>query len=227
MNDEPNVPTFDQWLQYTFERRADDFEQINLNAESNDWDFDPQTEIEYIGRLFASPVEHTRRYTDTQINRALWRVISEGEPDLYELFNEELPLDLRIQVVKDMYIVFEQLFAPRCSPAVSAHQSQEHVDHLNPLNSICYMWWDIIPLYGKSGKPNREIFDPYCLEVMQRTIQLDSVACQESALHGLGHWAFAYPEQVHPIVDEFLKHHPDPDTHLHQYALAARRGMVL
>lgn len=62
---------------------------------------------------------------------------------------------------------------------------------------------------------------------MERTLRLSSIACQESALQGLEHWEHAYPEQIHKIIDEFLERETLNDSGLHQYALAAREGIVL
>jgi len=57
-------------------------------------------------------------------------------------------------------------------------------------------------------------------------LELDHIACQESALHGLGHWAHSYPERVEKIVDEFLTHNENLRPELKQYALQARSGKV-
>jgi hypothetical protein len=221
--DSPMSPDFKHWIRYTFEFLPHEFDNIKPDVEPGDWD--EKTDVEYMGRLFAAPVESTQGYTDAQINRGLWLLINESGSDLYYIFDRELPLDLRIKVVQDMYVVFEQLFLPRCTSARSAYQKK--VDHLNPLNSVCYMWWDISPFYAKSGQGEREFFDSYCLEVMQKTLALDSIACQESALHGLGHWASAYPEFVEPTIDAFLQRQPNIEPELREYALAARWGGVM
>ncbi len=36
---------------------------------------------------------------------------------------------------------------------------------------------------------------------MARTLAIPHLACQEGALHGLGHWQRAYPDRVAAIVD--------------------------
>ena len=228
MEDDNIKSTFEHWVQYTFERRGNEA-VIDPNADYDryDWEVNPQILISYVGRLFASPVESTQKYTDEQIRHGFWLIVSDIEPDLYELFNRDVPLELRVQTVKNMYIVFEQLFAVRCSPALSSYEDESRLTKLNPLNSICYMWWDIIPLYGKSGEPEREVLDSYCVAVMERTLQLDSIACQEAALHGLGHWAHAYPKHITKIIDAYLERKPKLVGELREYALAAREGGVL
>ena len=51
--------------------------------------------------------------------------------------------------------------------------------------------------------------DPDILQVMESTLQLDSIACRESALHGLGHWQHQYPQRVGEIIDKFSMSQPD------------------
>jgi len=62
---------------------------------------------------------------------------------------------------------------------------------------------------------------------MKKILALDSVACQESALHGLGHWHSLQPDRVESIVDGFLAAHPTTRRELVTYARSARCGCVL
>jgi hypothetical protein len=62
---------------------------------------------------------------------------------------------------------------------------------------------------------------------MDATLKIDSIACQESALHGLGHWELFYPAEVAEIVDQYLKENPNLRSELKNYALDAREGHVL
>jgi hypothetical protein len=61
---------------------------------------------------------------------------------------------------------------------------------------------------------------------MTETLNIESIACQESALHGLGHWQAAYPAEVELIIDRFLSSHRElrPETVI--YAKIARCGCV-
>jgi hypothetical protein len=61
---------------------------------------------------------------------------------------------------------------------------------------------------------------------MQQTLEVDSIACRESALHDPGHWKMYDPEQVIEIIDQFLEKHSGVRPELHDYALTAREGMV-
>ncbi|MEQ8674821.1 MAG: hypothetical protein RLP44_18135 [Aggregatilineales bacterium] len=224
MSDAIISTTFELWIKYLIVIEPQlDYTDIEVLSRRYDWDAYPEVELDYLSRLFAKPIESIEGYSDAQINKGLWTIVSDWT---HCLFDKNLPLESRVKTLKHTYTVFEQLFAPRCTPDTSAYR-MEVDEHMNPLNSICYMWWDVIPLYGKSGDPNREVLDPCCIEVMERTLQLNSIACQESALHGLGHWARAYPEKVQPIIDAYLTREKNLLPDLRDYALAARRGAVL
>ena len=77
----------------------------------------------------------------------------------------------------------------------------------------------------------RESSDPQvqaenaCIDAMIDTLQIDHLACQEAALHGLGHWQKHDPPRVKKAIDTYLKtidrQHP-----LYKYAQRARCGMV-
>jgi len=89
------------------------------------------------------------------------------------------------------------------------------------------MWWDIIPISGKPNDPNRQEFDEAILQVLESTLQLDSIPCRESALHGLGHWQLYYPERVGEIIDKFSMTRPQLPEKLHEYMLNAYTGYIL
>jgi hypothetical protein len=62
---------------------------------------------------------------------------------------------------------------------------------------------------------------------MERILTLALLACQESALHGLGHWQRQYPVQVKTIIDRFLGNSVDLDARLVACAKSASSGCVL
>ena len=89
------------------------------------------------------------------------------------------------------------------------------------------MWWDIIPIYGKPDIPEWSELDQEILGVLESTLQLDSIACRESALHGLGHWQHYYPQRVGEIIDTFLMSNRVLRKELETYAVNAYTGYVL
>jgi hypothetical protein len=71
-----------------------------------------------------------------------------------------------------------------------------------------------------------ELADVNVLLAPGRLLNVPHDACRESALHGLGEWAFKYP-QVAVIVDDFLRRTPNLRPELMAYAERARTGYVL
>jgi hypothetical protein len=62
---------------------------------------------------------------------------------------------------------------------------------------------------------------------MEQILGLGSLACQESALHGLGHWQPQHASEVARIIDAFIMSQRELDPRLLAYAKAAQCGCVL
>jgi hypothetical protein len=71
--------------------------------------------------------------------------------------------------------------------------------------------------------------DSDMLAMLRSILAIDHVACQESALHGLGHWCKRGNDtsKVEAIIDDFLRRNPKARPELREYALRARTGMVM
>ena len=78
-----------------------------------------------------------------------------------------------------------------------------------------------------ASDPNLPKMQETALRTMARVLGFKSIACQESALHGLGHWQRDHERQVNAIIDGFLKANRDIDSRLISYAHSARCGCVL
>jgi hypothetical protein len=89
------------------------------------------------------------------------------------------------------------------------------------------MWWDTMPVYGGPVLAGRQALHLAALEAMAAILKLDSIACQESALHGLGHWHRIFPQQTEIVIDEFLSLNAKARPELRTYARSARCGCVL
>jgi len=188
------------------------------------WKAPSELTVDYLTRLFGRPLPVLYGYDDAQLNQGFWYLLSSAcSSYMFAMTDEAVPLELRIKCVKSIQRVFEQIFSGLCS---------EHLLHIDekgarPLNTICYMWWDLAPLLLEPDEPSKESISKTALEVMDATLKIDSIACQESALHGLGHWELYYPNEVAEIVDQFLKENPSLRSELKKYALDAREGQVL
>ena len=88
---------------------------------------------------------------------------------------------------------------------------------------------------GPRVDPHAADLEAEILGILERTLALENVACQEAALHGLGHRHHKHASQVEVIVDTYLRRHlptwpPDEQGEsLRGYALAARgrQGAVI
>jgi len=87
------------------------------------------------------------------------------------------------------------------------------------------MWWDEFPCIALAGDPDLPQLHNAALGTMETILGLESLACQESVLHGLGHWQSQYPTEVAAIIDRFLAR--QPNDRIVNYANAARCGCVL
>ena len=178
----------------------------------------------YLTRLFAHPEPALRWYSDSQIAQGLTYLVSTSATgDNGWLYSTDVPIEDRIRCVDAVASLFAKLFVPRCTPHLS-HLSETEA---GSLNGVCYMWWDGFPCLALAGDPNLTIMQGTALRTMARILGFSSIACQESALHGLGHWQRDHDPRVNAIIDGFLEANPDVDTRLVSYANSARCGCVL
>jgi len=210
---------FNKWLNWVFEQR--DWYWYGGNKWLN---LKPSQIVVYITQLFNNSSKLLENFTSDQISQGLWFIASSICPNyMLILTDQTIELEKRLLVVESIFTLFKDFFANRCL---------EHLSHLdreketNPLNTTCYMWWDILPITAEPNNPQRKKLDEAVLGVMQKTLELKSIACQESALHGLGHWQYYYGEKVSAIIDGFLQKNKNLKPELKEYAMFARSGCV-
>ncbi len=217
--------TFEQWLTYIFDHPVNEsMLEWYWAADADWWDGPAALTVEFLTRAFENAAALFQPYSDAQLNQGLWFIASNAcSNHMFALLDPGVAWSARQRCVRSMHSLYEQCFARR---------STRHLGHLdeagaNPLNSVCYMWWDILPIAPQPNNPDQTGPDREILSVMESTLQLDSLACQESALHGLGHWQHDYPRRVTEIIDAFLRRHTELREDLRTYALSAYRGCVL
>lgn len=217
--------TFEEWLIYVFDRPVDDSRLEWYWDSGADWWHGSNTQIiDFVTRAFENAEVLFEPYSDAQLKQGLWFIASNGCSDyMFALLDPGVPWSARQRCVRSMHNLFEECFAKRCTPHLS------HMDEpgASPLNAVCYMWWDILPIAAQPNDSGQTGLDREILAVMESTLRLDSVACQESALHGLGHWQPYYPQRVGAIVDTFLRSQNNLREELRTYAVSASRGCVL
>ena len=218
--------TFEDWLTYVFDHPVpvDNDQAWYWDLDRDRWDDNAANSVRFMTQAFENAAVVFEPYTDAQLNQGLWFIASHAcSNHMFGLLDENVPWPERQRCVYSIHQLFEGCFSRRCSPHLS------HVDEpgASPLNLACYMWWDLVPIYGRPDEPQQAALDAAILQVMESTLQLDSIACREAALHGLGHWQHAYPERVGEIIDRFSMTRPQLPEKLRAYMIHAYTGYVL
>jgi len=216
--------SYHDWIDYVFDHAVPFYEEPWYHGSDEDWWRPrPAQAIEYLTRLFENPEPLADQFADSQIGQGLYYLIDNGAGAYCAfLIDGSVPIEARVACIEAMQPLFARLFQPRCAPVLS-HLDEPGGDRLN---QVCYMWWDIIPLAASSKPRQPDPIHEASLSVMHDTLRLPNPACQENALHGLGHWAHAYPEFTAATIDAYLAANPTLRPELVRYAQAARAGCV-
>lgn len=218
--------TFEGWLAYVFDHPipVENDKAWYWDIDRDWWKEEPADAIHFMTQAFENAKVVFQPYSDAQVNQGLWFIASNAcSNHMFALLDASVPWSAQQRCIYSIHQLYEQCFARRCSP----HLSHLNEPGANPLNLVCYMWWDIIPIYGKPNDPVWKEFDQDILQVMESTLQLDSLACRESALHGLGHWQYHYPGLVGEIIDKFSMSQRELPETLEAYMKNAYVGHVL
>lgn len=218
----PAPATFEAWLDETFGRAigGEHYPQF-IHREVNEYpDLVPdQKALEYLTRLFENSEEAFRYLKDGQISAGLWEL---GPREAHCVYNRDLPIEARERLVGSVETFFRDFFDKRCLPALS----NAAAEHVSPLNTICYMWWEVITWgWGEAGDPDWDRLKAKDLDVMEAVLQLPNPACKEAALHGLGHMV-RHSDRARAAVERFLAQSTDLDPELERYARAASSGCI-
>lgn len=169
--------------------------------------------------------EDLKPFTDWQVTHGLHYIFNNAcSSTVFSLMADTVPLELRREVIESMRVLYTDCFERRAAPVLS-HRDEPGA---NPINLICYMLWDITPLAYWEGRPGKEVVHDSVLGVLEAALALNNVACQESALHGLGHVkAYSDQDRVARIIGEFLMKRTAVRPELASYARSAAQGCVL
>jgi hypothetical protein len=181
-------------------------------------------------KLFEQPVDYLNPFSDAQINQGLWFITVAPLSDHIPAFwNTGVSNYSRAICIHSMYGLFQRLFSVRCSPhLMHLTRSEQDDKSYNPLNLICYVWWDNwSSLYGTLAQANSMPVVNATLDIMEKILVLPSHACQESALHGLGHACDTVYERPRAVILGFIERNPRISPELRAYAENASRGSIL
>jgi hypothetical protein len=217
--------TFEEWVIFVFDHPVDDSRlEWYWDIDADWWDGPAALTVEYLTRAFENTETVFEPYSDRQLNQGLWYLASNAcSEHMFALMELNVPWPARQRCIRSFQSLYRDCFAKRCT---------SHLSHLDepgagPLNAVCYMWWDVLPVAGRPQDPAYQEMNQAILQVMEAALKLDSIACQESALHGLGHWHLQYSSEVEEIIQGFLQRNKALPENLRKYALSAMSGCVL
>ncbi len=159
-------------------------------------------------------------------------ITGEGSGLLYCIYDDDISLQYRLSAIRNMIPLYRDFFAQRCDNTMSD-------DTQNPLNGYCYMLWDAGCLYlggfKEKDKDAKEMVDAV-LYVLTEALKIPHLACQESALHGLGHslldceelerrFQKPYSKYITDAIDDFLTDQSH-DEKMRKYAFHARKNQI-
>ena len=224
------MDAFEAWLEHLFDRGPGELDWYLGDSRPTEWTLryeegdTPAAQAERIRRLFSDAGALLRPYSDEQVGYGLDSLVFSAGGDIAVLGDDRVPSALRAAGLRSIVTLYADVFAPRLRAARPAYARRREPSAarrpLPMLDYVCYMFWDIAPIM--SGEDTvREV-----LKVLEATLALDSVACQEAALHGLGHWHRAAPDEAARIVRRWLQDHPQAPDELRAYAVQASAGRV-
>ncbi len=211
--------SYEQWIKHVFDRPVTEPPWHEIGSDG-DWEPSKEKAAEFLIRAFEEPgVLET--FSDAQLSQGFRYLISSSLSNyMYTLIDQDSLVQAR--GIRSIYYLFARLFSKKCS----SHLCSINEKGANPLNSVCYMWWDVFPWHGNPNDKSRTLLDNEVLSVMEKTLSLSNDACRESALHGLGHWALVYPKRVSQLITDFISNNPSLRPELREYAEKAKHGSV-
>jgi hypothetical protein len=189
----------------------------------------PVTRVARLAWLFQNAERFAGRPA-AKVGQAVWYLASEVYGELSVLCDERVKPEARERAAKAIALLFENLLARVCRPELSYGAKTDEPPGW--ANMACYMFWDICPIGPRPRDPHCDAprspaLDAASLTAIEKTLAIQHVACQEAALHGLGHWHRYYPERVDAIVGAFLSRRRGLPKQVVAYAREARAGRVL
>ena len=228
------MDAFEAWLAHLFDRGPGEFESARRDAADGrptEWTVrfeegdTPVAQAERIRRLFSDAGALLRPYSDEQVGYGLEAIVDSAGGVIRALGDDRVPSALRAAGLRSIVTLFAEVFAPRlraARPGYRRHWEQSETGQsLHQLDYVCFMFWDVAPIVPGREDTLREV-----LKVLEATLTLDSAACQGAALHGLGHWHYAAPDEVARIVGRWLQNYPHAPDGLRAYAVQASAGRV-
>jgi hypothetical protein len=212
---------FDAFIEFHFDRVVG--KPWYFEFDGDWWQPEPRSGIAHLGRLFSDGPRILEWFHDDQIAQGLTGLVNTmAIGDQPWMRDPVTPAEDRAEVWRSIANFFCEVLAPRCEPSLG------HLAKAMPpaINTVTYMWWESFPGFTNPDDPKRALVDDAELAALEAILALDSVACQEAALHGLGHWVRREP-RCEAIIDRYIDAGRAVLPELGAYAKAARCGCIL
>ena len=114
---------------------------------SNHWEEgifedNPLSAFTFIETLMKDVKADLSPYSNDQIGLGLAYIFNNAISNLANDFKiAPVPFERKEKAVRSLFALFRDIFNPRCATKTSAFSQEEST----PLNSICYMFWDVCP----------------------------------------------------------------------------------
>ena len=211
--------TYEEFVEFLYQRHEDDkewyFAEGFMPPELNS-----ETQVLFATQIFKNAEAYAKTFTERQFCLGLNYLINPAASwHCYSYLESSVDEAVRLSVFDSMYDVFSLVFDQRCRETVSNRADLPSATY----SYMCYMWWDVFPRHGIPFESYLQETDRTIQSLLARLLTLESVACKESALHGLGHWHAAFSDFVEETIARASLQIPES---LKEYAKRAGTGDV-
>ena len=205
------VPSFDEWL-----------DDALTDGRAGSYVEDSATVNGYATRFNHVIADIVATHGEDRVNKSIWYIYGSASGYMWDAMDKSLG-DKRGQFMESVNCLYANGFAQFCS---------HHYGHLGrgpenarPMNSACYMLWDMDGIECPAINGDTGLLAA-SIDVLTNALRLDNLACNESALHGLGHLASSHRALTSKPINEFLRRKNLPPE-IRDYAKTAQTGRVL
>jgi hypothetical protein len=209
-----------EFTQYLYDRPVNNAEWY-FEDDHQDLALPKDQLVQLATEAFNSVVEVVDDFSEKQICMGLQYLVDPScGPIPYLYVDTSIDFAIRSSAIASMQTVFRHLFA-NLRNELGLYRTSGGA----PLSfgETCYMWWDMFPRHGVPMRSELEETDAFICRTIGSILEIDSLACQESALHGLGHWFSSRPDDIAKMIGAFL---PRAPAVLKEYAMDAMQGRV-
>jgi hypothetical protein len=213
---------YQEWLGHVYDHKVEDTRWY-FGDDVPEFKASDDETVELISQTFLNAGKDLIKYTDEQVDQGIWYFISSSSPAnfIFALQSPEVAAAKRVKTIENIFYLYSDCYAKRCTE-VLGHLSEQG----SPLNSSCYMFWDISPITFLKDAPDRKEMQDAVLNVLEKTLTIEHRACREGAFHGLSEMFYSRRQDTQAIIDRFLSK-TKLDDKLLAYARNAREGNVL